>query len=47
MDYLTLPTQETETIGFEESTLSYFALIHQLVISLQNPNNSKYILTSH
>jgi hypothetical protein len=32
--YLTLSTQEIETIGLEESTLSYFALMSQLAISL-------------
>jgi hypothetical protein len=39
--YLILSTQEIETIGLEESTISYFAFMSQLVISIENPNNCK------
>jgi hypothetical protein len=38
---LTLSTQELETISLEESTISYFALMSQLGIPLQNLNNCR------
>jgi hypothetical protein len=39
--YLILSTQEIETLGLEESTISYFAFMNQLVISIENPNNCR------
>jgi hypothetical protein len=40
--YLNLSTQEIETIGLEESTISYFALMSQLGIPLQIPTIAEY-----
>ncbi len=37
--YLILSTQEIEIIGLEESTISYFAFMSQLIIFIENPNN--------
>ncbi len=34
-------TRNRDYIGLEESTISYFAFMSQLVISIENPNNCK------